>query len=296
MSNEQMKESSLVKVEAGEIARNGAPLTIGDLERALLMRFPAEDAETWDRTGLVVGDPSELITNIACALDPTRSAIDAAYAAGANVLVTHHPAFRDPPTVISPSRARTSAQGAIVWEAVDKHVALMSFHTTLDVSVAGSHMLPRILGLKFERVLVPSTADGKRGYGQLCSVDEPSRTITLAHLAARATSQFGKLARVWGDFDTELTRIATATGAARNVVEACLESQVDCLVCGELGYHNALDAHQAGLSIIELGHDTSEFPFTAILANEIREIGFDAERITVIDQTKNWETPEAVRV
>ena len=57
-----------------------------------------------------------------------------------------------------------------------------------------------------------------------------------------------------------------ANGSAGNVVEACVAEKVDCLICGEVRYHAALDAAQAGLDIIEVGHDASELPLTAILA------------------------------
>ncbi len=46
---------------------------------------------------MTVGDPARLVTGVAVALDPTVEAIENAANAGANVLVTHHPAFLQPP-------------------------------------------------------------------------------------------------------------------------------------------------------------------------------------------------------
>ena len=68
-------------------------ITVGELEQALLELFPASDAESWDRTGLLVGDPRAVISGVAVALDATPRAVRAAQHIGANVLVTHHPAF-----------------------------------------------------------------------------------------------------------------------------------------------------------------------------------------------------------
>lgn len=62
-------------------------MTIGGLEKALLKEFPAEDAEKWDRTGLLVGERSLPVTRVAVALDATPAAVAAAAEAGANVLL-----------------------------------------------------------------------------------------------------------------------------------------------------------------------------------------------------------------
>ena len=70
-----------------------SPVTVRDIELALARRFPTERAESWDRVGLLAGDPSALVTGVTLALDPTPSAIESALAAGSNVLVTHHPAY-----------------------------------------------------------------------------------------------------------------------------------------------------------------------------------------------------------
>jgi putative NIF3 family GTP cyclohydrolase 1 type 2 len=68
-------------------------VTVGDVERAIAKRFPTEWAEEWDRVGLLAGDPDREVTGVVLALDPTRAAIAHAAGVGANVVVTHHPAF-----------------------------------------------------------------------------------------------------------------------------------------------------------------------------------------------------------
>ena len=62
-------------------------MTIGGLEKALLKEFPAEDAEKWDRTGLLVGERSLPVTRVAVALDatPEMLAFDRPFTAAAAV-------------------------------------------------------------------------------------------------------------------------------------------------------------------------------------------------------------------
>ena len=293
---ENSSMANLAKVDSGVLTRQERALTVGELELKLLARFPREDSEPWDRMGLLVGDPAKLVTGVAVALDPTEDAIAAAVNAGANVLLTHHPVYLDPPDSFSPSRSIASAAGVAVFDAISNGIALMNFHTALDVSYEAQGVLPGMLGLVRGGILVPSAADPEKGYGQLCSIRPSDKPFKLAHLAARCTSVFGRLPRVWGDSTREIETVVVANGSAGNVVDAAIARSIDCLVCGEVRYHTALDASQAGLSIVEVGHDTSELPLTAILAQAAIEAGIAQTSVMVVDQTRNWITPDSTRI
>ncbi len=270
-------------------------ITVGELEQALLELFPASDAESWDRTGLLVGDPRAVISGVAVALDATPRAVRAAQHIGANVLVTHHPAFLDPPCRIMPASSSTWGPAATVWEALDAGIALMNFHTTLDVSPAASSVLPGLLGLTFNSIVdrIPAS-ELEKGYGQLCHVASDS-PLTLSDLACRCAEVFGRPPRVWGRADKVLSTVVTCTGATGDLPEHCARIGADCLVCGEIRYHAALDIVQTGLAVIELGHDVSELPLTGVLAAAIETAGFDENRITILDQSDNWTVPNTMR-
>ena len=82
MANEEEYEideeqRGLRHVGRGPLAEKGAqaPALVGELVSALNRMFPPADAESWDRTGLLVGDPATKIEGVACALDPTVFAV-----------------------------------------------------------------------------------------------------------------------------------------------------------------------------------------------------------------------------
>ena len=270
--------------------------TIGALEQALLANFPAQDAEEWDRTGLLVGDRSEHLEGVAVALDPTLSAVQSAVRAQANVLVTHHPLFIEPPSSFTPADGSQLDSGPVVWQAINDGVAIMSFHTALDSSILGNHMLPKMLSLEATGLLHALPHDEAKGYGTLCAFSKREDGMTLGQLGARCLSVFGRPPRVWGDFSKKLHVVATCNGSANSIVEECANAGIDCLVCGELGYHHALELAQAGIFVIELGHDVSELPFIATLAATIEHVGVDKKRITLLDQSTNWSCPESIRI
>ena len=258
-------QKGLAQRASGVLSKPVSAVTTGALERALLAEFPAADAEAWDRTGMTVGDPARLVTGVAVALDPTVEAIENAANAGANVLVTHHPAFLAPPSSFMPASSVAANPGAGVWRAVERGVSILSYHTALDVSVRAQRVLPGMLNLNFQQVLVPIPGSRDKGYGQLCTLGE-------------------------------LDRVVTATGSAGDLGRACLQAQVDCLVCGEIKYHDALELSQAGLAIIDLGHDTSELPLVAVLADAVESVGIPGDLVMVVDQGDNWSYPETLRV
>ncbi len=296
-SGKSERKEELATRRSGLLSKKSSALSIGALELALLKKFPREDAEEWDRIGLLVGDPAELVTRVAVALDPTVQAIRIAHENGANVLVTHHPAFIDVPIRFSPGVSVTSNPGAIVWAAIENGVALMAFHTSLDVSALAFKMLPGMLNLQPKQILIPCAHDKHKGYGQVCSVNQGDKPFNLGQLAARCTAVFGRQPRVFGDFDMPLEKVTTWTGSVTpDATRRCLAESVDCLVCGEIKYHDSLQASQAGLGVIELGHDVSELPLARLLGVSVEAAGISKECISLIDQGSNWRYPETMRV
>jgi dinuclear metal center YbgI/SA1388 family protein len=126
--------------------------TVGDLLAHLDTELPEAWAEPWDRVGLLVGDRCAPLTRVLVSLDPTPDALGRAVAAGAEVLLTHHPAFLDPPDTLSPA---SGLQG-VPFAAASAGVALIAAHTNLDRAPAGAAALPSALGLVVEEPLESS--------------------------------------------------------------------------------------------------------------------------------------------
>ena len=69
------QETSLKRSDAATLASQNTTLLVGELERALLCKMPADDACSWDRTGMLVGNPLDIVQGVAIALDPTLPAL-----------------------------------------------------------------------------------------------------------------------------------------------------------------------------------------------------------------------------
>ncbi len=297
-SSKKAETAALSKQGDRALAKPKRILTIHDLEQGLLKLFPADTAEAWDRTGLLVGEGGLPAERICIALDPTVETIRMAASVGASVLITHHPAYLEAPDKFAPEDSVALATGANVWEAIRSKVALMCFHTALDVSRQAQTVLPNMLGIQPRgKVVEPLSGSSSKGYGQICSVAKgKGKKIALSELSARCVSVFGRMPRVWGSPDTELATVVTCTGSAGGTGKAALAAGADALICGEIKYHEALALSDAGMAIIELGHDTSEFPLTAVLAQACVQVGANEQSIVILDQPNTWYTPEAIRL
>lgn len=253
-------------------------MQVRDLERLVFERFPRQLAESWDRPGLSVGDPTKEVACIACALDPTPTNVRAAASLGANVLLTHHPAFLDPPFPMTPE-ARTSSQGgAAAYEAARLGVSLIAMHTNLDRSEEALDLAASLIGLpRVGRLVEPD------GYGALLAADG----MTLGELTERVGLALGASATVWGDESKSLGRVAYCSGSLGSLGMQATRLGVDCVIAGEAGYHRALELSECGVAAILVGHDASELPYAGLLARTAREVAPDT-RIHILDEDLRW--------
>lgn len=263
--------------------RTSDNLTVSKIEQALLTRYPAQDAEPWDRTGMLVGDGGAAVTGIAVALDPCGSAIRRAAELGANVLVAHHPLFIEAPDAIRPASDGIIGPGAWIWEAISQGVSVMSFHTALDVSREAWY-LADMLGLPTDNrvALEPHPqAEGPyaEGFGCICTMADEN-SLTAGELLEKCNLAFDGCYRLHGSPQAVVRKVATWNGGLGDAGRIALKKGVDCVVCGEVKYHEALALQEAGLCVIELGHDVSEKPYIQVLINALsEELGIESETI-----------------
>lgn len=363
-------------------------LRVRDLADHLDRRIPFAWAEAWDRVGLLVGDPDAVLDRVFVSLDPTQEAIRRASAAGAQVLLTHHPAYLEPPARLVPG----SGAAGVPFAAAAAGIALIACHTNLDRAPEGADALPAVLaaaitgplergaqpvsivtlyaphdavdairaamecagagrigqyaGCSFtsdgtgefvalygsasgrhaagsranaaesrlemvcprdltaavlvaaraahpyeEPVVLAQEATLSRGAARMGRLCEAGEGATLGSLAARVGAALGVGVTVWGDVERAVRVFATAPGSGRSLVPAALAAGADVLVTGELRYHEAHDALEAGLAVIEAGHDATEWPLTRALAAIAEEIPELAEGSVVMDVTEcAWTT------
>lgn len=262
-------------------------MTVGELEAALFVAFPRADAEPWDHVGLSVGDPGRAVGRVMVALDATEDDVRAAHAAGADVLVTHHPVYIKAPGAFTPEAGPGTPQSAAaVYQAAALGVSVISMHTNLDRSLPARELLPSLVGFTATNSLEHAHDPERTGFGAVAE----HRELSLAQLARLCATAFGTVPRIWGATTAPVRRTAFMGGSAGDVAEDVLAAGCGALVCGEAGYHVCQDLAARGCGVVLLGHDASELPFRRILVEALVHAGIARDAVTVRDQERSWWT------
>ena len=258
--------------------RPGSAMLVGEALALLDGRYPAADAEDWDRVGLLEGDAASPVTHIVCALDPDVETLRRASECGADLLVTHHP------TYLTPQPGEVPAYG-LTLESVARGlgIALIACHTNLDVSEEARLSLGAALPLSSRGPLVTATDDQGQARAAFAQLWAPTEALTARQTAELLSRRYGCAARLTlaPASPEALTRVATATGAGGEALDAAIESGVELFITGELKYHQLIQARDCGLTCIELGHDVSEWPLAALLYDTLA--GYCQNRGVVIE-------------
>ncbi len=117
----------------------------------------------------------------------------------------------------------------------------------------------------------------------LGTLGDLERPLSLGDLAERVGARLDSVAEVWGDPDTRVETVACAGGSGGSLIRAALRAGADCLVTGEVRYHDAIGALEQGLAVIAAGHDSTEFPLVRVLGHELHRLYADDLHIHVAD-------------
>ena len=127
--------------------------TLSEMVDVLERAYPPRLAESWDRVGLVSGDPRQPVETVVVAVDATDEVVDHALSVGADLLVVHHPPLLKAVHTV----AADTPKGRILHRLTVGGCALFAAHTNADSARPGvNDALVELLGLPDGVPLVPS--------------------------------------------------------------------------------------------------------------------------------------------
>ncbi len=204
--------------------------------------------------GLLVDGPAE-VERVAVAVTTSYHAIRAAHAAGARLLVTHHPTWE-----------RFDGEHAARKVALLRELGLAHYaaHSSLDGAegISNSDGLARAAGVRVERRFL-AYCGGLAGV--IGSADG-----TFDELVARLRTALGPHVAVWRNTDA-FGRVALASGRA-DAAAAIAEARAlgaDTYVTGEGSMWTKLYARESGVSLVFGTHHLTETFGVRSLASEI---------------------------
>jgi dinuclear metal center YbgI/SA1388 family protein len=233
------------------------PLSLREVVAALDRLYPPHTASSWDRVGLVSGDPDQPISLVHFAVDPTLAVIDEARVAGADLLVTHHPLLlRGVHSV-----ATSTAKGASVSALISGSIALYAAHTNADVASPGvCDALAEACGLVDVGPL--EVVDGI-AHGRVGMLARPLRLREFVEQLDAALPRAVGGIRVAGPADALVSQVAVVGGAGDGFLDAVRASGADVYVTADLRHHPALEAREEARGgtpyLVDAGHWATEW-------------------------------------
>ena len=182
--------------------------------------------ENWDNSGLCIGSPESPVHSVILGLDCTPELVDEAVAAGADMIVTHHPLIFSGLKRISPE----DQTGLAVMKAISAGISVYAAHTTADKVVAGvSGAMARKLGLSDIEILDPE--DGGVGLGMVGNLPVP---VSASEAVSMVKEKFGlKAVRTSRPIDIPINRVAMCGGAGGSLAGKAREAGAQLYLCGD---------------------------------------------------------------
>lgn len=229
---------------------------VSDIYRILDEIAPFDTQMDFDNAGQLLGDPEAPVRCILTALDLTSGVAEEARRVGAQLLVTHHPVFFRPVKRL----VETDPEARNVCTLIRGNVALIAAHTNFDMAEGGvNDALAAQLGWRVQ------------SRGELLRYGEFDTPVTLEKLASQAAAALHGPVVPYGGAQRLVTRWAICSGAGGSETAEAAANGAQVLLTGEVKHHEALDAMERGLCVLEAGHFFTEFCAARQLQKHLQE-------------------------
>ncbi len=224
---------------------------------------PYELAAEWDNVGLLVGAENDEVDTVLLALDITPEVVEEAHAAGAGLIISHHPVIFDPLRSLMPDDP--------VYLLAKYGVGALCLHTDLDRAEQGVNTeLAKALGLK-------NTVFYPEDYLLVGDAEQPT---DAADFAVFVKEKLGAPSVRYTD--GRVTKVAVSSGAGSEGVTLAHQYGFDAFVTGEMKHHHFLWAGSHGIAAFDAGHFSTEnvviAPLTRLLEQEFPTTEFIISR------------------
>ncbi|MDD3867311.1 MAG: Nif3-like dinuclear metal center hexameric protein [Clostridia bacterium] len=241
------------------------PVTVQTIADYLNVLAPADLAEPWDHTGLLIGSPDQPVRRVLVSLDADLSAINAAVQHQAELMICHHPLIFSPLSSLRIDRPNELQCVRLIQE----KISLIAAHTNLDAAEGGTaDCLAAYLlqGHEISVALQPCAV-----YGRLADISEP---VLLSDWRREVAVRLGSSGcRLNTGHDRLIRRVVFWPGAfSEDAIEPVVQARADLVICGEVKHHVNLALADFGVALMDVGHDVSERPVLRPLADTLQQV------------------------
>ena len=240
---------------------------IGNLEK----KYPKANAESWDNVGLIVGKLNQEVRKIQLSLDATDKAIENAIKNSADLIITHHPMIFKPVKTIT----TMDNLGRKIIKLIENNKSLYAMHTNLDSSKDGlNDYILNLLEVKNSKVIDVNEFDNEVGIGRLYTLSKEMNIDEYATFVKNSL-KIKNIRIISENREKIIKKVALINGSGMSYWRKVKSLGADLFITGDIGYHDALDAKEAGINVFDIGHFEGENCFVELLRKDIEGMGIE---------------------
>ncbi len=222
-------------------------MTLGQIYEKLDAISPFELQEKWDNSGIQVGCDESEVKQIYISLD-----VDSKFLKSVepnSLIITHHPLIFKGLKRLNPSFYPSS----LIAKMMSENISQIAMHTNFDKTHLNRFVASKILGLNIiESKDFCLLLEVEKNFDDFCLMIK--KALKIEHLRVVQTKDYIKTA-------------VLTTGSGGEFIPSI---KADCFLTGDIKYHQALEAKENNLSIIDINHYESECHFVAALSEELQ--------------------------
>lgn len=241
-----------------------------DIIKILEEKFPIKNAEDWDNVGLLIGNPDKNIKKIQFSIDATLEAIDKAIENKVDMIITHHPIIFKAIKNIN----EENILGKKIINLIKNNINVYCIHTNLDSTLDGlNDFVLKKLNIEKSKIL-DLDKEKNCGIGRVFKLEEEiSLSKYIEILKNKLNIKNVKL--ITKNKSQKIKKIALINGSAMSYWKLANSIKVDLFITGDITYHDALDAKENNLNVIDFGHYESEHFFYELLSECLKDYNLE---------------------
>ncbi|RDU64917.1 Nif3-like dinuclear metal center hexameric protein [Helicobacter didelphidarum] len=218
---------------------------------------PFELQAKWDNSGLNVGSLESCFQHLYIALEIDWQVIDSMQQD--SLLITHHPLIFKP----LQNFQINSYPCNLIAACIKKNIAVISMHTNFDITHLNQAFATK---LELEKLGFAHTQTQDFSIIYMHKKQEQTSIESLAHSLKKT-------------LNISFLRYSKATDFINNIYLTCgsnassyiIANKNDCIITGDIKYHDAMIANSLGINFIEIGHFESECIFASLVAKILQK-------------------------
>lgn len=223
-------------------------MKIAEIYQILDEIAPFEAQESWDNSGLLLGNMDDEFDKIYASIDLDSNLIKKIEKN--SLIITHHPLIFKGLKSLNPSIYPSN----LIYEIIKKDIKLISMHTNFDKFVLNKFIADEILGYQITEIrdfLV--FFEVNKSFDEFAK--EIKQKLKISNLRVVKAGGFIKTATL-------------CTGSGADLLGSF---KSDCFLTGDIKYHSALESLENKISLIDINHFESEAYFGQSLAKNLQK-------------------------